>query len=91
MKKVADWFKARDWRPQSFQKECWNAYGEGKNGMLRPYRERKNLCALGRILQETLEQQQHPNGIQALWITPLKGIGRGNSTSHPAHDPGPLP
>ena len=75
MKKVADWFKARDWRPQPFQKECWKAYGEGKNGMLHaPTGSGKTYALWGGILQEALEQQQHPNGIQTLWITPLRAL-----------------
>ena len=75
MKKVADWFKARGWRPQPFQKECWKAYGEGKNGMLHaPTGSGKTYALWGGILQEALEQQQHPNGIQALWITPLRAL-----------------
>ena len=34
MTTVRQWFKAQGWTPQTFQKDCWKAYGEGKNGML---------------------------------------------------------
>ena len=34
----------------------------------------KTYALWGGIIQEALEQQQHPNGIQALWITPLRAL-----------------
>ena len=34
MREVTQWFGEQGWRPQAFQKECWKAYDQGKNGML---------------------------------------------------------
>ena len=34
MNKVITWFKNKGWEAQNFQKECWKAYSEGKNGIL---------------------------------------------------------
>jgi ATP-dependent Lhr-like helicase len=31
---LADWFTARDWKPFKFQKEVWQAIGQGESGLL---------------------------------------------------------
>ena len=75
MTTVRQWFKTKGWTPQTFQKECWKAYGEGKNGMLHaPTGSGKTFALWGGILQEALKTKKHPVGIQALWITPLRAL-----------------
>lgn len=75
MTTVRQWFKAQGWTPQTFQKDCWKAYGEGKNGMLHaPTGSGKTFALWGGILQEALKIKKHPVGIQALWITPLRAL-----------------
>ncbi|MDA9015921.1 ligase-associated DNA damage response DEXH box helicase [Flavobacteriaceae bacterium] len=75
MTTVRQWFKTKGWTPQAFQKECWKAYGEGKNGMLHaPTGSGKTFALWGGILQEALKTKKHPVGIQALWITPLRAL-----------------
>ena len=56
MTTVRQWFKAQGWTPQTFQKDCWKAYGEGKNGMLHaPTGSGKTFALWGGILQEALK------------------------------------
>ncbi len=75
MKAIQQWFKDQGWKPQAFQKKCWKAYAEGKNGMLHaPTGSGKTYALWGGILQEALEQNKHPKGVQALWITPLRAL-----------------
>jgi len=75
MTTVRQWFKTKGWTPQAFQKECWKAYGEGKNGMLHaPTGSGKTFALWGGILQEALKTKKNPVGIQALWITPLRAL-----------------
>ena len=75
MTTVRQWFKAQGWTPQTFQKDCWKAYGEGKNGMLHaPTGSGKTFALWGGILQEALKIKKHLVGIQALWITPLRAL-----------------
>lgn len=75
MTSVLQWFKAQGWNPQTFQKECWKAYGAGKNGMLHaPTGSGKTFALWGGILQEALQTKKHPSGTQALWITPLRAL-----------------
>ncbi len=75
MNDLLSWFTGQKWTPQDFQKECWTAYSEGKNGMLHaPTGSGKTYALWGGILQETLKNKQTPKGLQALWITPLRAL-----------------
>ncbi len=75
MTTVRQWFKAQGWKPQTFQKECWKAYEEGKNGMLHaPTGSGKTYALWGGILHEALKTKKHAVGVQALWITPLRAL-----------------
>ena len=75
MKEVTQWFGEQGWRPQAFQKECWKAYDQGKNGMLHsPTGSGKTYALWGGIVQEAFQSKKHPNGVQALWLTPLRAL-----------------
>ena len=75
MKSVSEWFTAQGWQAQNFQKQCWNAYLNGKNGMLHaPTGSGKTYALWGGIIQEALQEKKHPNAVQALWITPLRAL-----------------
>ena len=32
---ITDWFREQGWTPFSYQKACWQAFCEGKHGMIR--------------------------------------------------------
>ena len=75
MNKVLKWFKKRGWNAQKFQKECWKAYSEGKNGILNaPTGSGKTYAIWGGIIEESLKMKKHKTGIQAIWITPLRAL-----------------
>ncbi|MGB2403776.1 MAG: ligase-associated DNA damage response DEXH box helicase [Flavobacteriaceae bacterium] len=75
MTTVNAWFKAQQWRPQPFQKECWEAYIAGQNGMLHaPTGSGKTYALWGGIILEALNNKEKPKGLQALWITPLRAL-----------------
>ena len=75
MNKVLKWFKKRGWNAQKFQKECWKAYSEGKNGILHaPTGSGKTYAIWGGIIEESLKMKKHKTGIQAIWITPLRAL-----------------
>ena len=75
MNKVLKWFKKRGWNAQKFQKECWKAYSEGKNGILHaPTGSGKTYAIWGGINEESLKMKKHKTGIQAIWITPLRAL-----------------
>jgi len=75
MKTVAQWFSEQGWKPQSFQKKCWNAYAAGKNGMLHaPTGSGKTYALWGAIVNEAQQNQSLTKGPYALWITPLRAL-----------------
>jgi len=75
MKTVSQWFNEQGWQPQSFQKQCWEAYASGKNGMLHaPTGSGKTYALWGAILSEAQQHKTLPKGINALWITPLRAL-----------------
>lgn len=73
---VAQWFRSNNWKPQSFQKQCWKAYTAGKSGMLHaPTGSGKTYALWGGIIEELNAAKVPPNGLTALWITPLRALG----------------
>ncbi len=75
MNKVLKWFKNKGWKAQNFQKECWKAYSEGKNGILHaPTGSGKTYAIWGGIIEESLKMKKHKIGIQIIWITPLRAL-----------------
>ena len=75
MNEVLSWFKNKGWNAQNFQKKCWKAYSEGKNGILHaPTGSGKTFAIWGGIIEESLKVKKHKIGIQAIWITPLRAL-----------------
>lgn len=76
MKGVENWFKSQNWKAQSFQKQCWKAYAEGKSGMLHaPTGSGKTYALWGGVIEEISRSKKNPKGLNALWITPLRALG----------------
>ncbi len=75
MNEVLSWFKNKGWNAQNFQKKCWKAYSEGKNGILHaPTGSGKTFAIWGGVIEESLKVKKHKIGIQAIWITPLRAL-----------------
>ncbi|CAN5529219.1 ligase-associated DNA damage response DEXH box helicase [soil metagenome] len=77
------WFYARNWRPFEFQKEVWQAYLEGKSGLLNaPTGSGKTYalwipCLLEYIsLHQNYKNNYGKNGLQVIWITPLRALAK---------------
>jgi ATP-dependent Lhr-like helicase len=76
MNSVEQWFKSQNWEVQSFQKQCWKAYSQGKSGMLHaPTGSGKTYALWGGIVEEMSRSKILPKGLHALWITPLRALG----------------
>ncbi len=77
---IENWFSAKKWQPFDFQKQSWEAYLTGKNGMLNAPTGSGKTYALGLgILAEYLSEphEKHRNqGIQAIWITPIRALAK---------------
>ncbi|MEY8019231.1 ligase-associated DNA damage response DEXH box helicase [Muriicola sp. SD30] len=77
-----DWFQEQGWSPFPFQRKTWNAYLEGKNGLLNaPTGSGKTYALWFPIVLDYLREQKetgtkHKKGLKAVWITPLRALSQ---------------
>jgi len=80
LKKVQDWFESKNWTPFKYQYETWNAYLEGKSGLLNAPTGSGKTYALWipavLDLLETSDTYQIPSGLRIIWITPLRAMAK---------------
>lgn len=77
-----DWFESRGWKPFPFQLAAWEAYLDGKSGLVNaPTGSGKTYSLMIPIMLEFI--RQHPsyltkkdNGLQAIWITPIRALSK---------------
>lgn len=82
LRPAEDWFHQKGWEPFAFQREAWQAYLAGKSGLINaPTGSGKTYSLLIPILLEFI--QNHPDqltkrnqGLQALWITPIRALAK---------------
>lgn len=81
---VADtWFRQKNWTPFPFQQASWTAYLNGDHGMLNaPTGSGKTYALLIPILLQFRREypddfgQRADNGLQAIWITPIRALAK---------------
>ncbi|MBD1868539.1 ligase-associated DNA damage response DEXH box helicase [Cyanobacteria bacterium FACHB-471] len=75
LKPALEWFEQQGWQPLPFQLETWQAYLDGKSGMIQvPTGSGKTYAA---VMGAILEMLQAPNpGLKLLYITPLRALSR---------------
>ncbi|MEE3147603.1 MAG: ligase-associated DNA damage response DEXH box helicase [Bacteroidota bacterium] len=77
---ATSWFKDQGWKPFAFQEETWNAFLEGKNGLLNaPTGSGKTYAlwvafVLDYIKNNPDYKTKHKSGLKAIWITPLRAL-----------------
>jgi len=81
--KIEHWLTEQGWEPFDYQREVWQAYLSGKNGLLNaPTGSGKTYALWMPVLINWIDE--HPetykeladNGLQLLWITPLRALAR---------------
>ncbi len=75
------WFEKRGWQPFPFQLQSWEAYLSGYSGMVNaPTGAGKTYSLAMPILMEFLQtasdRSSEKNGLQAIWITPIRALTR---------------
>src|SRR5690606_28268274 len=76
------WFRAQGWKPFPFQYEAWQTYLSGKSGLVNaPTGSGKTYSLVIPILLEFIQQQpdyrtRKNNGLQAIWITPIRALAK---------------
>jgi ATP-dependent Lhr-like helicase len=77
-----DWFEARGWKPFPFQVEAWQAYLDGYSGLVNaPTGSGKTYSLLMPVMLEFIRnnpdyKKQKNNGLQAIWITPIRALSK---------------
>ncbi|WP_422082261.1 ligase-associated DNA damage response DEXH box helicase [Ulvibacterium sp.] len=81
--KIAEnWFQSQNWKPFPFQKKTWNAFQQGKHGLLNaPTGSGKTYAlwfpiVLNYIKKNPEYRTKHKKGLKAIWITPLRALSQ---------------
>lgn len=75
--RIEAWFNSRGWAPFPFQQDLWQAYGQGKSGLLHSSTGTGKsyavwFAALREALQEEATSTKTP--LRVLWLTPLRAL-----------------
>jgi ATP-dependent Lhr-like helicase len=77
-----DWFESRRWKPFPFQLEAWQSYLDGRSGLVNaPTGSGKTYSLMMPIILEFIRNNpsyssQKNNGLQAIWITPIRALSK---------------
>ncbi|SKC86734.1 ligase-associated DNA damage response DEXH box helicase [Ohtaekwangia koreensis] len=77
-----DWFTERGWKPFPFQIDAWKAYLNGQNGLVNaPTGSGKTYSLMMPLMLEFIRnhpdyKKQKSNGLQAIWITPIRALSK---------------
>lgn len=77
---ATSWFKDQGWKPFAFQEETWDAFLEGKNGLLNaPTGSGKTYALWVAFVLDYIKnipdyKTKHKPGLKAIWITPLRAL-----------------
>ncbi|MFN7020923.1 MAG: ligase-associated DNA damage response DEXH box helicase [Phycisphaerales bacterium] len=88
--RVRDWFRSRGWRPFEFQEAAWDAYLQGRSGLIHaPTGLGKTMAAwLGPVIETLNEGRAVPgpprggnrgrraatDPLRVIWLTPLRAL-----------------
>ncbi len=72
-----DWFASRGWEVFPFQREAWNAFAEGKNGIVNaPTGSGKTYSLLLPILLQIAAEGGNTKKLKAIWVTPIRALAK---------------
>ena len=74
---IHDWFSHQGWTPLPFQQATWEAYLEGRSGLIQvPTGSGKTFAAVMGPIARMLSEDPVPTGIRLLYLTPLRALSR---------------
>ena len=69
------WFASNGWKSQPFQKEVWQAAGEGRDGLLQaPTGSGKTYAAMGHVFAQAVHEGKRRAGVKLIWVAPLRAL-----------------
>lgn len=72
--RAREWFAQRSWTPHGFQQTVWDAIEEGRSGLLHATTGSGKTYAVWLGLLQALAPLRPPEGLQVLWITPMRAL-----------------
>lgn len=72
MKAAFDWFDSLGWKPQTFQLQSWEAYQQGKSGIVNAPTGSGKTYSL--LIPALLCADENPKGLQVIWISPIRAL-----------------
>ncbi|GCC50200.1 DNA ligase-associated DEXH box helicase [Chryseotalea sanaruensis] len=82
LKHGTDWFDSKGWKPFAFQTDTWQAYLNGESGLVNaPTGSGKTYSLLVPIALEYIRthpnyKKDNPQGLQAIWVTPIRALSK---------------
>lgn len=76
---AASWFQSMNWKVFPFQEKAWDAYLDGKSGMINaPTGSGKTYSILIPVLLEYLREnhKKKSKGLKLIWITPIRALAK---------------
>ena len=74
---IHSWFSRQGWTPLPFQQATWEAYLEGRSGLIQvPTGSGKTFAAVMGPIARMLSEDPAPQGIRLLYLTPLRALSR---------------
>ncbi len=74
---ITSWLKAYDKKPFDFQRETWDYYLKGYNGLVNaPTGFGKTFSVFLGVIIEALNHTDSRNGLRLIWITPLRALAK---------------
>src|SRR5437763_5882301 len=76
IERVEEWFHTQGWQPFQFQRRVWEAYREGKSGLIHSATGTGKTYAawMAALIEALAENDIKPKGLRVLWITPLRAL-----------------
>ncbi len=77
-----NWFESKGWTPFPFQIDAWRSYLDGENGLVNaPTGSGKTYSLLVPVILEFIRnnpgyKKAKNNGLQAIWITPIRALSK---------------
>lgn len=71
------WFQSMGWQVAAFQEEAWQAYAEGKSGLVNaPTGSGKTYSLMLPAMLSPSPEGREGQGVRVIWITPIRALAK---------------